>query len=1454
MTLTFSDEEVDEVLDAAQEEILNLYELLKDDGRSVLSVSPEILSKILNHYEIKLLANIVSQQKYHPLLVFTIRIGNFEVRVMIDSGSTKDLIDLQLTEKLKLHTVPLTAYVLGAANGSPINCTCRCPDVKLKFTDEHTGRPFVDRRSLDVVDLKGKFHIILGQPFLCSRNPSIDWTNRHMTLSHFHNGVKTSKLIKANNMTSTNIKNGLPKTANTVNFVRNVPRTAKRKTRKRKKVEQPEVSVRNCHLNNFSVKKQKQRRRRLADLIKQYSEDSSSSDSEPEDEEQPPEPLGGGGLCTAKEMKRHLRHCVAKRKDAACALVVLTVLPDGTVNYDTSSTDHLCSVDLDLDMPESEKHEIELLRAKVLKRWGEQKVNNHPFMSSTLPGVPPVRFPGAECSIETQLPEGVQPPASKTRHLSVQQLAELRKQIEYYVPRGLWRTTSSPYAAPILFSEKFKEDGTHDGWRLCTDYRKLNQITKLDKFPLPNAETLISQLQGAKYFSKIDLTQFFHQIPIRKEDIEKTAINTRYGSFEWTVMPFGLVNAPATAVRFGAEVFKGFLDKFVIIFLDDILVYSKTKGEHLRHIEQVLQRLLEYELYVKPDKCNFFQTQVTYLGLGVSAKGIHINEHRKDAIVNWPEPGRTNVLNSRKASGRRSKVKDGKTGVRSFLGVIGFFRKFIKGYAKLAAPLTDLLKKETEYQWGDREQASFEALKKSILDADVLQIPSSNPDHRIEVIPDASKVAIGGVFLQDQGNGMRPCMYLSKRLPDKQMSIGPYESELLALVTCLQQWKPHLVGRHFYIRTDHSPLKYYHTQEKLTDKLVRQLDFLSEFRFTVQHIPGIENTAADGLSRRPDHYLNPDGSERIRNTAATVDSESYLRLLDTSEYIACMCKGLGMFREKLNVIGPRKELPEYMDNLEARMAVDEILDQIAIINSDILSSLMTTDFGNMSKEIKESYRQDSLAQKILKNINSLGTYKLVEGLIFRMKGDGGKSLYIPRTATIVDTNGTKVKLRDQICFECHDSPMAGHLGVNRMSALIRRSFWWPKMDKNIRRQVRQCQECQQNKSRHGRIQGEYTPVIPPIRRWSEVSLDFITDLPPSYLTDEISYDAILVVMDQTSKRIHLFPFNMKFGTVKAAEIYFKEVVKLHGFPDTILSDRDVRFTANFWKALWKICGTRLSMSTSHHPQSNAANERVHLVIEEMLRALVQYPPFNWPEQLPVIEFAINNAVHSETGYTPFELDTGQAPLDPSTLLYPTFDRQTPQDLKRLLIRQRVILKRARHHYIQSRKAVAERMNITRVPPKFKIGDSVMIKSDHMNWPGVDLLGKHLKPPFIGPFKVKGFNSTKTAAKLEWDNPRIRVHPTQPVSRCQKYEADKCAYRKGNRPQPPSNLVDEEDEAYDEIEKIVGKKLIRGNIYYLIKWVGYHSRHNTWEPAHHLIEQGCRQSINEYEKLVKKKKK
>ena len=1442
----------------------------------------------MNHHELAIMRSFLAAQRHHKLLVFDVEINGRRYKAMIDSGSSKDIIDKSVFEEAKLQSRQIDATTIYLADETPIICDTVASRVGLKFVNASNnidGRMisarFKDYRDLSILDLKRGFEIILGQPFLCQRNPHIDWVRRSMILKSSHNvhdvGNPGSVVVRE----SLRVIAAADTVATTQQGEHDTPRASKdyeHVVYKHKAKASDHIVTKALAKSCASLAAQIEALAMDSPADASYASDFSLLSLE--DETEVDDNLE---VVDAETMRRHLRKLRKDYPGTQCALAVLTVPAEDQLDKETSSTLQISLpfqtkasdwvlVAVEPPPPSSKERLLQNLRKKVKDRFEKTILSDGtPLMIDKLPKKQPrVRFEkDGEMAIEVD-PEA-KIPSSGVIPLSADQLAELRKQMEFYISRGFWRPSTSPYAAPILFAPKTREDGTLEGWRLCVDYRKLNAITKQDKFPLPNPETLVAQLQGTQYFSKIDLTQFFHQIPMKEEDVHKTAMVCRYGSYEWTVMPFGLMNAPAVAVRFGQRIFHDFLDRFMALFLDDLLIYSKTIEEHLEHIEKVRKRLEEYEMYVRPDKCHFFVTEVNYLGLGISQDGVFIQDHRKKAIEDWPTPDTpTNKLASRAKTGVQTRNRDGKTGIRSFLGVVGFFRKFIKDYAKIAAPLTDVLKAENEFFWGEEQQHAFEALKKAITAADVLQIPSSDPNHPMEILPDGSKVAVGAVMLQDQGKGMRPCIYLSKRLSDKQSSWGPYELELFALTHTFQTWKPYLIGREFIVRSDHSPLKYYHSQEKLTDKLIRQLDFLSEFRFKVLHIPGKDNTAADGLSRRPDHYMMPDGTDRPLVRTYDMDHERVMLLLDGTEYLSRIHKRLSQnlqlhqsqqakaeSREKspkatLSIlqedisVADELGIPEVTEVCtEDGEDCTEVYDHLTVIAGDILAAMFEVD-SDIIRELQASYKKDLVAKAVLSGRakrNVRNHYQVINGLVFRRKPDGSKALYVPKSAVLTDSKGEQHSMRELICYECHDSSVAGHLGVTRMSALIRRNFYWPNMTDTIKKQVRECFECQQNKATHGRIQGLSKPLIPPIKRWSEVSLDFITDLP---VTSEHQYDAIMVVMDQTSRMVHLIPYKMIYGAVETAGLYFREIFRLHGLPDRIMSDRDTRFTSAFWKELWRRCGTKLNMTTTYHPQSNSANERSHKVIEELMRSLVTYPPFEWDEQLPIIEFVLNNSVNRETGYSPFEICTGEAPLDPASVLFPSAVDRRDQSVEDLLQKQSEIVTRARQQLIASRQAFADRVNRTRIQPDFKVGDMVMLKSKHLNWPGVDILGKHLKPAQVGPFKVVKMNQSKTAVELEWDNPRSRVCKVQPVSRCIKFRPDTRSTRKGRNVQP-TRMYNEEGEEVFEIDRIVGRRERGQKTFYLVKWKGYTSRQNTWEPKDSLIEAGQGELLRGFDK-------
>ena len=403
------------------------------------------------------------------------------------------------------------------------------------------------------------------------------------------------------------------------------------------------------------------------------------------------------------------------------------------------------------------------------------------------------------------------------------------------------------------------------------------------------------------------------------------------------------------------------------------------------------------------------------------------------------------------------------------------------------------------------------------------------------------------------------------------------------------------------------------------------------------------------------------------------------------------------------------------------------------------------------------------------------------------------------------------------------------------------------MLKDIVKHISECAKCQHNKVVKGKRQGLYTPVLPSRRRWSEWSLDWIMKLP----TTGDGYDAILVVMDTTSKRIHLFPFKETWGTKETAEIIFKRVFPLHGLPEKLISDRDSRFTAKIWQHLWKCLGTKLAMTTPYHPEANSPNERVHAVIEEMLRHVTQYPPTDWDRFLSSVEFAINNAVNRQTGYTPFFLDTGQHPLDPLALYARASDPQhlpDPIDVRIILQDQEEALRRAATSYEEAQRKEAEKHNSSRREPVFKEGDTVRLRTKHLNWPGVDLLGKHFKPKYVGPFVIKRIMPNKCAVELQWNEPSVKIHPVQPVSRIEIYKPDTCPTRTDEMYLEPEIRDGEE---YFQIEKLVKRRPLRSRgqtigYSYLVKWLTYPSTYNLWLTEHNLREQDAGDMMDDYD--------
>jgi len=440
------------------------------------------------------------------------------------------------------------------------------------------------------------------------------------------------------------------------------------------------------------------------------------------------------------------------------------------------------------------------------------------LMPNELPKkLPPRR--AVDHSIE--LEPGKEPLAKRPYRLSGPELEELKRQLKELADAGFIRPSRSPYGAPVLFQRKKYSNELG----MCCDYRALNKQTVRNRYPFPLAVDCFDKLVKARVFSKLDLRHGYYQVRIAEGDEKKTAIVTRYGSFEFLVMPFGLCNAPGTFGTLMNDVLRPYLDSFVVVYLDDIVVYSDNMEDHKKHLAIVFKALRENELFLKKSKCVFAHTEISFLGHIVGQGYIRMEPSRVKAIEDWVELENVHEM-------------------RVFLGMTNHQRKFVEGYSKVTSALTDLLKKDKRWCWMEKCQKEFDDLKRRMVTAPILKLPDFG--RLFEVHTDASDFAIGVVHMQDG----YPVAYESRKLQDRERRYPVHEKEMTAIIHCLHVWRHYLIGNPFFVNTDNVAASYFASQPKLSVKQPRWQDFLAEFDMSIEYRPGRHNALADALSRK----------------------------------------------------------------------------------------------------------------------------------------------------------------------------------------------------------------------------------------------------------------------------------------------------------------------------------------------------------------------------------------------------------------------------------------------------------------------------------------------------------------------------------------------------------------------------------------------------------------------------
>ncbi|KAL0560424.1 hypothetical protein IC582_000829 [Cucumis melo] len=935
----------------------------------------------------------------------------------------------------------------------------------------------------------------------------------------------------------------------------------------------------------------------------------------------------------------------------------------------------------------------------------EPVVRDYPdVFPEELPGLPPHR----EVEFAIELEPGTVPISRAPYRMAPAELKELKVQLQELLDKGFIRPSVSPWGAPILFIKK--KDGS---MRLCIDYRELNKVTVKNRYPLPRIDDLFDQLQGATVFSKIDLRSGYHQLRIKDEDVPKTAFRSRYGHYEFIVMSFGLTNSPAVFMDLMNSVFREFLDTFVIVFIDDILIYSKTEAEHEEHLRMVLQTLRDNKLYAKFSKCEFWLKQVSFLGHVVSKAGVSVDPAKIEAVTGWTRP---------------STVSE----VRSFLGLAGYYRRFVENFSRIATPLTQLTRKGIPFVWSKACEDSFQTLKQKLVTAPVLTVPDGSGS--FVIYSDASKKGLGCVLMQ-QG---KVVAYASRQLKSHEQNYPTHDLELAAVVFALKIWRHYLYGEKIQIFTDHKSLKYFFTQKELNMRQRRWLELVKDYDCKILYHPGKANVVADALSRKVSH------------SAALIT----------------------------------RQAPLHRDLERAEIAVS---------------------VGAVTTQLAQLTVQPTLRQRII-DAQSNDPY-LVEK---RGLAEAGQATPLCASDSAVKT---------ELLSEAHSSPFSMHPGSTKMYQDLKRVYWWRNMKREVAEFVSKCLVCQQVKAPRQKPAGLLQPLSIPEWKWENVSMDFITGLPRTLR----GFTVIWVVVDRLTKSAHFVPGKSTYTASKWAQLYMSEIVRLHGVPVSIVSDRDARFTSKFWKGLQTAMGTRLDFSTAFHPQTDGQTERLNQVLEDMLRACALEFPGSWDSHLHLMEFAYNNSYQATIGMAPFEALYGKCCRSPvcwdevgeQRLMGPELVQSTNEAIQKI---------RSRMHTAQSRqKSYAD---VRRKDLEFEVGDKVFLKVAPMR--GVLRFEKRgkLSPRFVGPFEILE-RIGPVAYRLALPPSLTTVHDVFHVSMLRKYVPD------------PSHVVDYEPLGIDEnlsyveqpVEVLAREvKTLRNKEIPLVKvlWRNHRVEEATWE--------------------------
>ncbi|SPC63836.1 related to pol protein [Ustilago sp. UG-2017b] len=967
-----------------------------------------------------------------------------------------------------------------------------------------------------------------------------------------------------------------------------------------------------------------------------------------------------------------------------------------------------------------------------------------------------------EHDLHLELVEGSKPPQGPLYLKGPKEMSELRRYLDENLEKGFIRPSKSPARSPVLFVPK--KDG---GLRLCVDYRGLNEITVKNRAPLPLIEEQLFLLRKARIYTKLDLRAAYNLIRITKGDEWKTAFGTQLGLYEYLVMPFGLANAPAHFQSFINDIFRDIIGVYVVVYLDDFLIFSDTEEAHVKHVTEVLTRLRSNRLFAKLSKCEFHTKTVEFLGYIIKPTGIEMDPEKVRTVKEWPMP---------------ESIHD----IQRFLGFANFYRRFIAHFARIAKPLTSLVKpteRFKKFELPEEAQQAFHKLIRAFASAGVLQHFDYHLPTRLET--DASDFAIAGVLKQEHEGRWHPVAFYSRKMSSAERNYEIHDKELLAVVACLTQWRHMLAGlpSQLVILTDHEALKYFKSQRRITGRQARWAVLLADFDFILQYRPGDKGGEPDALTRRAD--MQPASEEQEHNVRQLLPPR--------------------VFRE----------------------TVDH--------NSTLVAPMLSME-SIASKGLKDLVKIFQPLDQELQEIHTKKPFEVEDDLWY----SGGR-LVIPkvtmpgrtnnrhsRSAREVDGQSLSIEhLRFMVMTQCHDGITAGHVGRDATIKAAQRHYWWPSMTAWIADYVASCPVCARYKAPRHRPYGLLQPLATPDRPWGSISLDFIEGLPPSR-----KYDSTLIIVDRLTKFAILAPTYKTVTAKQTAALLYGHMVRLFGYPDHMVSDRGRQFISGAWKAFTEQMGVKHSLSTAYHPQTDGQTERVNQVVEQYLRMYCNYEQDDWADLLDTAAFVYNNTVHNSIGVSPFFACYGWNPK-----AHPDIPQRlgvNDPDRFEYLIDGKEHCKYLQEQIREAQCRTVDQYNRKHKDIEFKVGDMVYINCQ--NWKTRRPTPK-LDTRFAGPYPVQE-QVGRRAYRITLPA-NLRVHDVFHVSMLEPARTSSLAQR-AEQPTIPS-LPDEDLDF--EVEALIDKRSHHGVTEYKVLWRGYPEEAASWEPVSNL---NCPDLIQEYE--------